>query len=463
LPDVNNNDEEEGIDAVLNDPAIFASAVLNIEPFPYQSVFLRNTSKRILVCAGRQVGKSFMTAARAIWFATTHQKTNTLIVSATLRQSMLMFDKIWSMIESSSMVRKSVAQHSRTSVSFKNGSSIIALPCGRSGSTLRGFTAHLIIIDEAAFVPERVISEVVLPMLATTQGTAILLSTPFDKNHIFYKAFTSPKWSKYHFPSSINPHISSEFLEEQKELHGELAFRQEYLAEFVDDEKSYFPMPLIRQCVHTCENKKSCEYCELLLKPEEKLLPPRKLYAGYDPGGRSDPAALVVLEKLADQTLRVCFLKMHLEKKNNEDQDENLYTRFTAEIKDLHDKMHFQKLMVDSTGLGSPIVEHCKGLKLPAEGLQLTLNSKEQILSNLRLLLEKRKIILPDDLTLVSNLNCIEAARTGAGHFTFSHPRGSHDDLAFALALACWAAAKSTPTTVMIRLDQASCTSFMAI
>ncbi len=197
-----------------DNPAAFAEYILDVKPFDYQSKFLSDKSKRIVVCAGRQTGKSLMTSARAVWFASTHEKTNTLIVSATLRQSMLMFEKIMTLIQGSPLVRNAVTYHSRTLVRFENGSSITALPCGAVGATLRGHTAHQIILDEAAFVPELVISEVVLPMLATTDGSVIMLSTPYDREHIFYKAFTSTGWSKYHFPSSINPLIKKEFLEE---------------------------------------------------------------------------------------------------------------------------------------------------------------------------------------------------------------------------------------------------------
>jgi hypothetical protein len=54
---------------------------------------------------------------------------------------MLMFDKILDFILASPL-RKSVKYRSRTRIRFSNGSWIIALPCGRFGHSLRGFTAH---------------------------------------------------------------------------------------------------------------------------------------------------------------------------------------------------------------------------------------------------------------------------------------------------------------------------------
>ncbi|MCL5066775.1 MAG: terminase family protein, partial [Thaumarchaeota archaeon] len=179
-----------------------------------------------------------------------------------MKAASLMFDKIMRYVEGSSLLTGSIARKTRTLIRFTNDSQIVALPCGNSGNSLRGHTAHLIVFDEAAFIPENVIMEVALPMLSTTGGTAILLSTPFDRDHYFYKAFTSPLWSKYEFKTSDNPLVSKEFLEQQRAEIGEPRFRQEYLAEFVDYDTTYFPMPLLRSRVHKCVDEALCSYCE---------------------------------------------------------------------------------------------------------------------------------------------------------------------------------------------------------
>ncbi len=454
--------DDRHLDEIVNrtreDQVFFAEIFLDIHPFPYQRDFLRDPSKRIVVCAGRRVGKSVMTAARAIWFALTHDGTTTLIVSPTLRQSMLMFDTILDDVSNSSLIQELVVRQTRTLVKFNNGSKIKALPCGTNGRTLRGDTAHMIIMDEAAFIPDAVIGEVVLPMLATTDGTAIMISTPFDKNHTFYKAFTLQKWSKYSYPTSTNPLVTGEFLEEQRELVGEQRFAQEYLAQFVDDAKAYFPQSLLRECVHACASEK-CSYCEMLSDFEKLVLFPQKhpgtLFGGYDPGGKGDPAAFVVLQRTNDEikSLRVVLQKTYLQDKNAK--DDNLYTRFTVEIADLHKKLDVRKIFVDQTGLGQPIIEHCKDLRLPAEGMTLTARSKQELLSNLKILLEQKKIVLPaGDLNLLANLNCIEAERSRTGGFRFSHPAGTNDDLAYALALAAWAASGRSATVLMMGADE---------
>jgi len=327
---------------------------------------------------------------------------------------MLMMDKILNYVDSS-VLRSSVAERTRARLRFSNRSWIIALPCGRFGHTLRGHTAHLIILDEAAFIPEEVIANVVLPMIATTRGAVWMISTPWDKDHIFYRAFTDGgTWSVYQLPTKINPLVPSEFLEEQYRLIGEERFRREYDAQFIDDSRSYFPMTLLRNCIaseHTQNNVGGSLYC------------------GYDPGGKQDYAAFVALSRCEDY-LKVELVRAEMKLR---------YTDFDAIILDYKKQYRLSKVCVDQTGLGAPIVEHLKELQLDAEGIVLTDKMREELLSNLKILLEQRKIILPEDTMLLSHLNSIEFERTRVGGFRFSHRRGTHDDLAYALALACWA------------------------
>jgi len=414
----------------LHDPVFFSEEVLNFKPFDYQKKLLHDDSKRICACMGRQTGKSTTISAKAIHFAMLHPKTTTLIVSATLRQSMLMFDKILAFVYMSKPVRDSIAYHSRTRIQFKNGSWIIALPCGRTGVTLRGHTAALIILDEVAFIPEEVINNAVLPMIATTDGKVWMLSTPYDREHIFYKTFNDPTWSVYHLPSSVNPLISKGFLEEQKRLIGETNYLQEYEAQFVDDVNAYFPMTLIRQCI----DPDLSEVYEI--KTYEGAA-----YAGYDPGGKMDPAGLIIVTKNKNG-YEVRYARTWL------GQD---YTTTDFAVVDICKEMNVEKLFVDQTGLGSPILEHLNEIyqKERVQGIFRTHKRKEEVLLNLKLLLEQKLIRLPNDRELLANLNCITYERSHTGNYYFKHGQGTHDDLAYALALAVWTAKSDEPGVVI--------------
>ncbi|MHB1907592.1 MAG: terminase large subunit domain-containing protein [Nitrososphaerales archaeon] len=294
--------ERKALQIISKSPSKFCSAVLNFEPFPYQVKMLEDPSKNIIVCAARRVGKSLVMAARALWFAYCHPLTSTLIVAATQRQSILMFDKLANFIDRSSILSGSVVRKTRTLIVLSNGSKITALPCGRSGHTIRGEDANLIIVDEASFVPEDVILSVMTPMLSTTDGTMILLSTPFSRDHFFFRAFNLPGWNKYKFKTEDNPLVKKSYLEQRRLEVGEKRYAQEYLGEFVDDEGVYFGMDLLRPCVHVCadmpklKREVTCNFCAS--NSGVSLPGGEDLYGGYDPGGMIDPAAFVVVKKV---------------------------------------------------------------------------------------------------------------------------------------------------------------------
>ncbi|MCL4436152.1 MAG: terminase family protein [Thaumarchaeota archaeon] len=414
---------EEKLKVIKEDPVAFAKFILDFHPFPYQESILSNDSERLIAVCGRQIGKSTTAAAKLVHFAVTHPKTTSIIVSATLRQSMEMFSKV-RMFTDSSIVKRSITRMTRTQIFFNNGSRIICLPCGRYGSTLRGLTVHFAVVDEAAFIYPEVIESVIFPMLATTHGRIWLLTTPWDRAHITYKAFTSwPKDSVYHFPSSINPLITPAFLDEQLNLIGQERYNQEYLAQFVDDSRSYFPMTLIRPCIG--ETPISSDCC----------------FAGYDPGGKESYAAAVAVNKRQDKlVVRRIWSAKGLS-----------YTEATLKVAEMCKLLNAENLYVDQTGLGQPVVEHIKDLGISVDGLVLTDKRREELFTNLKLLLEQRKIILPDNLELIKSLNCIEYERTRVGGFRFTHRQGTYDDLAFALALACWAV-KMQPSGAIVKL-----------
>jgi phage FluMu gp28-like protein len=203
-----------------------------MKPFSYQAKLLEDQSKRIVACMGRQTGKTTTIAMKAIYFADTNPNVLVLITSPSLRQSMIMFDRIATFVYSTPYLRNKIVRATRTLIHFENGSKIIALPC--SENLLRGYTAHMCICDEASFMPEEVITQIIFPMLSTTDGYAVFLSTPWGKDHFFYRAFVNPNYSVHKVKSNECPLIKPDFLEEMKANMTREAYLMEYEAEFVE-------------------------------------------------------------------------------------------------------------------------------------------------------------------------------------------------------------------------------------
>jgi hypothetical protein len=87
----------------------------------------------------------------------------------------------------------------------------------------------------------------VMPMLATTQGRFIALSTPKGRRGWFYKTWIEggDAWQRVSVPATACPRISPEFLEEQQRILGTTVFEQEYCCVFHDDGDSAFNSALI--------------------------------------------------------------------------------------------------------------------------------------------------------------------------------------------------------------------------
>jgi phage terminase large subunit-like protein len=423
--------ENEDLTKIADNPTLFAQSALGFEPFDYQQKLLNDKSQRVIACMGRQTGKTTTIAVKAIHYAYTYENTTTLIISPSMRQSMIMFDKILTVIHKNPLLRESITRKTRTIIQLTTGSQIIALPC--SEHLLRGYTANLVIADEAAFIPESILTEIVFPMLSTTNGTAILLSTPWDKNHFFYKAFLNPQYSTHKIQSSENPLIPQAFLSEMQQNMTAEAYKREYLAEFTEAAASYFPQELIRKCIEHAQRLSLEPYTTL----EQQILK-GEYFAGLDLGKLQDHSAFAVVQREAE-TLKLVY--------THEFPLETSYTEVIATTARANTQFQLQKLLADQTGIGEPILEELQNQGITnAEGAKLTQEAKIEILTHLKLTMEQQRLALPYDKRLRQQINDQQYAYTKNGKLTFSHPPNTHDDQLWALALAVYAAkAEQTP------------------
>jgi hypothetical protein len=237
------------------DAVEFVEELFHFTPKQYQASLLKDESKRIVVRWSRQAGKTTCIALRAIWFALTHPKTLTLIVAPTLRQSMIMSDRIQDFLGCLPKEKRSalIEKLQRTTVRFKRGGSrIVALP--NSPQLLRGYTADQVIADEAGFFREDdlVFYNVLYPMLSTTDGTLIASSTPWSKDSVFYRMCQSPEFSKHVTTCEDvvkSGLIKQSFIDEMRAQLPFERFQREFMAEFVEDVDAWLTQSLIVQCI----------------------------------------------------------------------------------------------------------------------------------------------------------------------------------------------------------------------
>jgi hypothetical protein len=164
------------------DAVEFARAA-GIEPDPWQARVLRSHASRLLLNASRQSGKSTIVGTLACHTALYQPGSLTLMVSPTQRQSGELFRKALAVYRALGRPVDAQAE-SALQLELENGSRIVALP-GRE-DTIRSYSGvRLLLIDEASRVKTESYMSV-RPMLATSQGRLITLSSPFGSRGWWY-------------------------------------------------------------------------------------------------------------------------------------------------------------------------------------------------------------------------------------------------------------------------------------
>jgi hypothetical protein len=119
-----------------------------------------------------------------------------------------------------------------------------------SEATIRGYSGvTLLVIDEAARV-EDALYHSVRPMLATSQGSLVALSTPFGRRGWWFEAWTGrEEWQRVEVPASMCPRISPEFLAEEQAALGPWWYGQEYCCQFSETVDQLFSHDVVMQAI----------------------------------------------------------------------------------------------------------------------------------------------------------------------------------------------------------------------
>ncbi|MFQ5710389.1 MAG: hypothetical protein ACE5GD_01275 [Candidatus Geothermarchaeales archaeon] len=92
----------------------------------------------------------------------------------------------------------------------------------------------------------------------------------------------------------------------------------------------------------------------------------------------------------------------------------------------------------DATGLGAGPTDQLEESSLPIETFEFNLKTKQDIYENLKLMMEQRHIIYPDNRKLIHPLQQIQYEYSCSGNVRIFHPPRGHDDYCDSLALAAW-------------------------
>lgn len=229
-------------------PVEFAER-LDLELDPWQRDVLGGSWKRALLNVTRQGGKSTVAALLGLYEALYRPRSLTIIVSPSDRQSGELFRKLTELRDRLPDREVDLVDDTKRSMSVAGGGRVASLP--GSEATIRGYSAATLIIeDEASRVPDDLYAAV-RPMLATTDGRLLLLSTPFGRRGHYYREWSEggDGWKRVHVPATDVPRISPAFLEEEREALGDWIYKQEYLGEFTETDDSFFHESDIRSAL----------------------------------------------------------------------------------------------------------------------------------------------------------------------------------------------------------------------
>jgi hypothetical protein len=216
---------------------------------PYQRLVLASPHRRKICLVSRQGGKGVVGTLTVAEKMIGDPGSKTIILTPTEEQSKRLLSRIkegYARLSNAPRVITDTAKEFH----LINGSRAYAMP--GSETSVRGIEAvHLLIVDEAAFVPDPLYAAV-RPFMATTDGAELDLSTAHGRRGWFYGAYvraTTPPVPGHLFAIRVTapeiPRISPEFLANERSELGDFVYCQEYMVEFVDDEMQLYATDLV--------------------------------------------------------------------------------------------------------------------------------------------------------------------------------------------------------------------------
>lgn len=367
-------DTEQIREAIVN-PVKFRYTFFKRKKHPAQDKILECTAKVVTVSAGRRFGKSTGLSDSMLHYALTNPDSIQFLLAPTYDQTEITYSECISQLDRSILVHMKQNNHKTPfpQITFTNGS-ILNFRSTKNPENIRGHKAHRVILDEAAYISDDTVSNVVEPMLADYDGDLWKISTPFGKNH-FYRSYQQgleldhelvdgrQNFASFHFTSLDNPWISKNYILRKAKEYGEssIIFRTEYLGEFVDDQNCVFSWEAIQSSIDP----------KLNLLTEG--LNSHNYVLGVDIAKHVDYTVISVLDSTKPQDKQLVYYDRFNERK---------YKKVIDTILDVQEAFRNCPIVIDSTGVGDPIYEAIEGYN--AFGYVFTNKSKRALVERLQ-------------------------------------------------------------------------------
>ena len=278
----------------------------------------------------------------------------------------------------------------------------------------RGRKYKRVIIDEAAKAPylQAAWEQAIRPTLTDYKGDAFFLSTPKGRNYfwrLYQRALDGGEWQAWHYPTVANPFIDPLEVAAAKHDLPEAIYRQEYLAEFLENEGSVF---------------RNIDACMGAVEADHRG---HNIVMGIDWGKQNDFTCVSV-------GCSTCKVEIAIDRFNQID-----YVFQRERLKVLQERYNATVILAESNSIGEPVIEVLQREGLPVRPFQTTAQTKPPLIENLSLVFERAEWqFLPDPIWR-GELEAYERTVSSVtGRSSYSAPAGVHDDTVIARALMVW-------------------------
>lgn len=271
-----------------------------------------------------------------------------------------------------------------------------------------------IIVDEAALIAnlQEAWEQDIRPTLTDYRGDAWFLSTPKGIANYFHELYqrgadpANEEWASWQMASTTNPYIPAGEIESARPDMTDLAFAQEYMAQFVSWEGSVF------RCITDAVFEPDNERGVVLIGVDWGRTHDFTVFVGMDANGR-----VLALDRFRgiEYALQRERLKAFWERTSN----------------------RRAIILAEVNSMGGPVVEQLQRDNLPVHAFQTTAPSKAAIIEALALAFERRRVKIPNDPVLIGELQAFEGRTLPSGAIQYGAPKGdnNHDDCVMALAI----------------------------
>ena len=250
------------------------------------------------------------------------------------------------------------------------------------------------------------------PILLVNKGWAIFNGTPRGQNHAFelYEmAKNNPEWFTEVLTVDDTGVLTPEDIEkERQEGMPEDMIQQEYYCKFIANATSFF--------------KNINDVCITI--PVEPN-PLRFYYMGVDLAKYQDFTVISIIDAHSHE-------QVFIERFNHMD-----WNIQKSKIEAVYHRFNRPKGFIDATGVGDPIVEDLNQRGIMLEPFKFTEQSRMDLLNNLSIKLDQRKVSLLDDEILKKELSYFQYELVGT-KLKVKAPSHLHDDTVMASALSVW-------------------------